>query len=154
MIVLKQRIRRRTPGIPQIFQKLGRLRISAYNFEEEPNLIVKEDHPLISQPRCSGMAGIDLSGGSMTDSAGRMTWRLSNFLCRENMLPEGLAIEFPVSLVATPLIDKPAYITVKFTAIETAPNDLTIEVYSWDSHGEPAPYLPYYWRYRIPLRHR
>jgi hypothetical protein len=134
-------------------QKLARLRISAYNFEEGGNLIVKEDHPLIPLPRCSGMGGIDLSGGSMTDSAGRMTWRLSNFLCRENIPPGGLPVEFPVSFVATPLVDKPAYITVKFTAIQTQPKDLIIDVYSWDRQGEPAPYLPYYWRCRIPLTH-
>jgi hypothetical protein len=83
-------------------QKLGRLRISAFNFEEAPSLIVKEDHPLIPQPRCFGMGGIDLSGGSMTDSEGRMTWRLSNFLCAENIPAGGLAVDFPVSLVATP----------------------------------------------------
>jgi hypothetical protein len=132
-------------------EKLGRLRISAYNFEEAPKLIVKEDHPLIPQSRCSGMGGIDLSGGSMTDSAGRMTWRLSNFLCPENIPPEGLAVEFPISFVATPLIDKPAYITVKFIAVQTQPKDLIIEVYSWDRQGEPAPYLPFYWRCRVPL---
>jgi hypothetical protein len=108
------------------FQKIGRLRISAYNFEEAPNLIVKEDHPLISQPRCFGMGGIDLSGGWMTDEAGRMIWRLSNFLCRENVPPGGLAVDFPVSFVATPMTDKPAYITAKFTAIQTQPKDLII----------------------------
>ncbi|MDQ5869336.1 MAG: hypothetical protein M3530_06365 [Thermoproteota archaeon] len=131
------------------FQKIGRLRISAYNFEEA--VTVKEDHPLIPQSRCFGMGGIDLSGGSMTDSAGRMTWRLSNFLCPENVPPGGLAVDFPVSFVATPLTDKPAYMTVKFIAVQPQPKDLILEVYSWDRLGEPAPFLPFYWRCRIPL---
>ncbi len=116
-----------------------------------PNLTVKEDGTTHPDPRCIlNYDGIDLSGGSVTGSAGRTTWRLSNFVCRESGLDEGLAVDFPVSFVATPLSDKPAYITVKFLGVVT-PKDLDIEVYSWDSQGNPAPFTYFYWRCRIPL---
>ena len=131
-------------------QKVGRLRLSAYNFEVDNDIRVLEDHPFIPQPVCHGMGGIDLGGGSMTDSLGRITWRLSNFVCREPERQSG-PVEFPVSFVATPLIDKPVYITTSYKGRETQPkNDLILEVYSWDRLGEPAPYVPFYWRCRIP----
>jgi len=128
------------------FQKLGRLRLSAYN--RKISLKVKEDHPLIPLPRCFEREGMDLSGGSMTDSTGRMIWRLSNYLCKGETVPP---VDFPVSFIATPLIEKPMYVTVKYIEVETSPNDLVLEVYSWDNRGEPAPFMPYYWRCRIPI---
>jgi hypothetical protein len=127
-----------------------RVRTSAYNLVPVRSLILKDDSPVISDPRCFPSNGIDLSGGSVTDSAGRMTWILSNFVCPENIPGRGFPIEFPVSFVATPLTDKPCYITVKFI-VPTIPNDVIIEVYSWDKQGESAPSTPFYWRCRIPL---
>jgi hypothetical protein len=131
-----------------------RVRTSAYDFEipgnhfgyDPPGLILREDGVTPFQTRCTPPHdGIDLSGGSLTDPAGRMTWRLSNFVCP----PEALVPDFPVSFVATPLSDKPGYITVKNVALEA--NDVTIDVYSWDSHGNPAASMFFYWRCRIPL---
>jgi hypothetical protein len=56
-----------------------RVRTSAYSFEPDGSLILKDDSAVIHDPRCFRNNGIDLSGGSVTDSAGRMTWVLSNF---------------------------------------------------------------------------
>jgi hypothetical protein len=127
-----------------------RVRTSAFNFLENGSLTLKDDSVVINNPRCYRNNGIDLSGGSITDSAGRMTWRLLNFVCPENIPQRGFPIDFPISFVATPITDKPGYITVKFMP-QPQPNDVTIEVYSWDKQGEPAPSMPFYWRCRIPL---
>jgi len=54
-----------------------------------------------------------LSGGSITDAAGRMTWRLLNTVCPEDVPQGGFLIDYPISFVATPISDKPGYITVK-----------------------------------------
>jgi hypothetical protein len=51
------------------------------------------------------------------------------------------------------MTDKSAYITVKFVEVKNQPKDVIFEVYSWDRQGEPAPFLPLYWRCRIPLAH-
>jgi hypothetical protein len=127
-----------------------RVRTSAYNFEPERSLILKDDSTVIYNPRCFPNNGIDLSGGSVTDSSGRMTWMLSNFVCPENVPERGFAIDFPVSFVATPQSDKPCYMTAKFI-VPLVPNDVIFEVYSWNSKGESAPSTPFYWRCRIPL---
>ena len=128
-----------------------RIRTSAYNFESDGSLILREDSPVILDPRCYANRGIDLSGGSVTDSNGRMTWQLLNSVCNENVPKGGFPIDFPLSFVATPITDKPAYITVKFLGVKNQPNDVIFEVFSWDRQGEPAPFLPFYWRCRIPL---
>jgi hypothetical protein len=128
-------------------QNIGRLRLVAYN-EMPHGLIVKEDHPLIPRPACFTMDGMDMSGGLMTFPDGRMTWRLSNFMCPGKTAPP---VDFPISFVATPLIDKPMYMTVKYIAVETHPNDLVMEIYSWDNRGQPAPSVPFYYRCRIPI---
>jgi hypothetical protein len=132
-----------------------RVRTCAYNFENpgehpgNPNLTVKEDSVALPDTRCiPNFDGIDLSGGSYTDSSGRMTWRLSNFVCA----PEGgPAVDFPVSFVATPLSDKPAYITVKYVGLGPQPGDIAIDVFSWDAQGNPAPSTSFYWRCRLPF---
>lgn len=130
-----------------------RVRTSAYNFERDGSLILREDSPVILDPRCYANDGIDLSGGSVTDSKGRMTWRLLNSVCPEYVPKEGFPIDFPLSFVATPMTDKPVYITVKFVGVKNLPKDVIFEVYSWNKQGQPAPFLPFYWRCRIPLTH-
>jgi len=130
-----------------------RIRTSAYNFEITANhpgyglgLTLREDGTSSLETRCiPSYDAIDLSGGSVTNSAGQMTWRLSNSVC----VSEGLSPDFPVSFVATPISDKPGYITVKFKAIEM--NDIVIDVFSWDNLGNLAPSMYFYWRCRIPL---
>lgn len=131
-----------------------RVRVSAYNYvqdlshSDEPNLNVKEVGTIFPSSSClHGYDGIDLSGGFVTDSAGRTTWRLSDYVCKQIQSQ----LDLPVSFVATPLTDKPAYITVKFTALQSNPSNLIFEVYSWDHQGKPAPFTSFYWRCRIPL---
>jgi hypothetical protein len=129
--------------------------ISAYNIINSDGsnpITIVETGIAIHSEKCYDENGIDLSGSLITDSLGRMTWRLSNFLCKERGVLGSATLDSPVSFVATPQTDKPAYITAK-GAIQTGPPDLIIEVYSWDRLGEPAPDLPFYWRCRVPLHY-
>lgn len=127
---------------------LPKTRTSANSFEK----LTVTEVGVTPPAKCIDEEGIDLSGGWVTDSLGRFEWRLSNLLCKDSTHPNLIKkLDFPVSFVATPNTDKPAYITAKFKAIQTGPLDLIIEVYSWDSHGAPAPDLPFYWRCRIPF---
>jgi hypothetical protein len=82
-----------------------------------------------------------------------MIWQLLNSVCTEYVPKDGFPIDFLLSFVATPMTDKSAYITVKFVEVKNQPKDVIFEVYSWDRQGEPAPFLPLYWRCRIPLAH-
>ena len=131
-----------------------RVRISAYDYvnsvyhSDEPNLNLKEVGTVFPISSClNAYDGIDLSGGYVTGSEGRTTWKLSDYICK----PELQALDLPISFVATPLSDKPAYMTVKFVALQSQPNNLVIEVYSWDAQGKPAPFTSFYYRCRIPL---
>ena len=123
-----------------------RVPTSVYTIYPALSVKLRDDSPVIHDPRCYPVDGIDLSGSSYTDSAGHMTWRLSNFICPD-FEPEPLI--FPPSFVATPISDKPVYITVKFTPVSPPTKDMVFEVYSW-RRGEPAPLVPFYWRCRIP----
>lgn len=128
-----------------------RVKTSAFNFLDNGTLILRDDSPVVLDPQCFRNNGIDLSGGSFTGSNGRMTWRLLNFVCPETVAERGgFPINFPMSFVATPLTDKPCYITVKFIP-STVPNDVVFEVFSWNRNGQPAPKTPFEWRVRIPL---
>src|SRR5215831_8847105 len=92
-----------------------RIRTSAFNLILDGSLTVREDSVIaIHPPICyHNFNSIDLSGGSITDAAGRMTWRLLNSVCPEDVPQGGFLIDYPISFVATPISDKPGYITVK-----------------------------------------
>ncbi len=120
--------------------------VSAYNFE---NVSVKKQHPILAQkPFCEhNFQSVDLSGSSSTDANGKKTWRLSDHMC----LPEyesWYALAGPVSFVATPVTDKPTYIT-NTVKIQSSPKDLIVEVYSWDKQGNPSPNMVFCWRCRL-----
>ena len=129
-----------------------RMRTSAFNLMSDGSLTVRDDSVVTNDPMCyHNFNSIDLSGGSITDATGRTTWRLLNTVCLEDVPQGGFLIDYPISFVATPISDKPGYITVKQVLPSPQPNDVFIEVYSWDKAGEPAPSMPFYWRCRIPL---
>ena len=104
------------------------VRTSAYNFESDGSLILREDSPVILDPRCYPNGGIDLSGGSVTDSKGQMIWQLLNSVCTEYVPKDGFPLDFPLSFVATPVTDKLAYITVKFVEVKNQPKDVILSL--------------------------
>jgi hypothetical protein len=99
-----------------------RVRTSAYNFEGDGSLVLREDSPVILDPRYYPNGEIDLSGGSITHSKGQVIWQLLNSVCTEYVPKDGFPIDFPLSFVATPMTDKPAYITVKFVEVKNNQN--------------------------------
>ena len=93
---------------------------------------------------CSQFGAIDIAGPSQTGDDGKMTWRLTDFIC-----PGGEPIvEPPASFVATPISQSPVFLT---TTIEfpDPPSDLIVTVFTWDSAGSSAPRIPFSWRCRV-----
>jgi hypothetical protein len=120
----------------------------AHSFIPSGGLTVRKDGVAVVQSKCYKMAAIDLSGLSKTDSTGKMTWKLSDILCvGETINP----IEFPISFVATPQIEKPAYMTVLFRKSHATAPYLILDILGWDYQGNPFPDLPFYWYCRVPL---
>src|SRR5262245_55594950 len=89
--------------------------------------------------RCFDDGAIDLGGQSTTDNTGRLTWKLSDYVCKEN-LQSYLA---PASFVTTALSTSPIFLTARITSIGF---DLVIDVFSWDANGAAAPNVRFAWR--------
>jgi hypothetical protein len=120
--------------------------LSAYNLEattiKKQPLILGQKGYCAPNNQC-----VDVSGGSSTSTNGRKTWRLSDVMC----LPQYESyyeLGGPVSFVATPMGDKPIFLTTTVT-IQSSPKDLVVEVYTWDKQGNPAPCVPFCWRCRL-----
>lgn len=97
---------------------------------------------------------IDMSGSSRTDLNGRTTWRFTNYIHAKTSIYEFYNLDRPVSFVATPIADKPTYLTtvIKFEESQKHPGritELVVEVYSWDKQGNPSPYVGFSWRCRV-----
>jgi hypothetical protein len=63
----------------------------------------------------------------------------------------------PISIVATPVTDKPTFITITIKKDSTVHNniqmdDLVAQIYSWDIQGNPAPNTQFCWRCRIKAK--
>ncbi len=98
----------------------------------------------VRRTQCDPTEAIDIAGQSRTGDNGKMTWRLTDFIC-----PGGQPIvEPPASFVATPISQSPVYLT---TTIEfpDPPRDLVVEVFTWDPGGSSAPRIPFSWRCRV-----
>ena len=93
--------------------------------------------------RCFDSGAIDLGGQAVTDSAGRLTWKLSNFVCRADRA----SIVKPETFVATAMSSSPIFLT---TRTLSAGSDLVIDVFSWDTDGAPAPNVRFAWRCWVP----
>lgn len=125
---------------------LGPYSLSAYNVEQTS---IKYQPAFLSQkPYCIIGKCVDVSGGSRTGRNGRKTWRLSDVVCLPISESKRVGIAGPISFVATPVGDKPILLTTKVT-IQTSPQDLIVEVYTWDLRGNPAPCVPFGWRCRV-----
>lgn len=94
--------------------------------------------------RCIQDFAIDIAGRSRTDAQGRMSWKLSDYICRATVP----TVEEPASFVATPVTDTPAYLTTRI-AIPSPPSDLLVDVFSWQPGGGPAGNVFFSWRCRV-----
>lgn len=89
--------------------------------------------------RCFGSHAIDIGGRAVTDSAGRLTWKLSDFVCQSG----GTDYSDPVSFVATALTNSAVLLTARTASTG---GDLVVDVFSWDTNGAPAPKVRFFWR--------
>lgn len=87
--------------------------------------------------QCFVRRGLDVGGRARTGDVGRLTWKLSDFVC------DGQSVAEPASFVATAQSDSAVVLTTK--TVSTG-DDLVIEVFSWDINGNPAPNVRFAWR--------
>ena len=95
--------------------------------------------------RCFESGSLDLAGESVTDSAGRFTWRLSDFICSSDRA----GYLAPASFVTTAMSGAPIFLTAR---ILSSGADLVIDVFSWDVSGAPAPNVRFAWRCWVPTQ--
>ena len=93
---------------------------------------------------CFGARDLDVGGRAATGRDGKLTWRLSDFICEQ---PGGDYTD-PVSFVATAQADAAVTITIGAPVVG---NDVTLDVFSWDSSGAPAPNVRFSWRFWAPI---
>ena len=89
--------------------------------------------------KCFDSTGLDVGGKAVTDNAGRLLWKLSDFVC----VVGRLSVSEPASFVATARSKSPVFLTSR--TISTG-DDLVIDVFSWDTSGNPAPKVGFAWR--------
>ena len=70
--------------------------------------------------KCSNSTGLDIGGKAVTDNAGRLLWKLSDFIC----VVGRISVSEPASFVATARSKSPVFLTSR--TISTG-DDLVIE---------------------------
>lgn len=99
------------------------------------------------------LTGLDVSGNSTTDAHGQYSWRLSKFASPPLDLSTW-KLKDPMSFVATPVTDKPTFLTITLKKDSTIHlnmpmDDLVSQIFSWDIQGNPAPNTRFCWRCRL-----
>ena len=84
---------------------------------------------------------VDAAGIAMTGSDGKSVFRLSQFVCLEYIYSSA-------NVVATPLSQKPVFLTVEHTLVDNA-RDVEIKISTWDANGAAAPNVTFDWRCRV-----
>lgn len=145
--------RRFTKGLTELANEVGvgvdivsraGFPVSAYNLEATT---VKERGILGIAYCVDNLQSVDLSGSSQTDAYGKKTWRLSENMCFPSV-EIAYRLADPLSFVATPVTDRPTYLTVS-PKFQTSPKDLVVVVYSWDKSGASSPNVAFCWRCRL-----
>jgi len=100
--------------------------------------------------RCRKGTAIDVSGLATTQADGKVTWRLREYI--ETCDSFIVAIDHPFSFVATPHSETPVYITTRpDQGPLVPPGDVSVEVFTWDQTGLPAPGVSFSWRCHVPV---
>lgn len=110
---------------------------------ETPCTVTQQSLNFFRPNRCFGSQVFDVSGFTQTQANGQIVFRLSNFRC-----PQGETYSAPLNVVATPVSQKPFFITVMQALVNNG-TDVEITVFSWDANGAPAPNIPFNWRCRV-----
>ena len=102
---------------------------------------VKEQELVVGgqKRRCIVSEAIDVAGRSGTGTDGKVVLRLNDFVCGN------FSYEEPISFVATPHSSSPVYLTTNVT-VPDPPNDVFVEVFTWNQTGMPIPNIAFSWR--------
>lgn len=95
---------------------------------------------------CYPTSLLDVSGFATTAGDGKSQFRLTDFICRTDV-----HFEQPINVVATPLSSTPCFVTLRHMVVNDGA-DVEIQVWSWDSGGNPAPAISFDWRCRAAVR--
>jgi hypothetical protein len=93
---------------------------------------------------------LDVGGRSLTGRDGTVEFLLSDFYCPPR---RGLALEEPVTIVATPQSETAVYLTTRRRLVGPSGgsfNDVSIRVTAWDSDGNSAGPVSFDWRCFVP----
>ena len=102
---------------------------------------------LFPRMSCSPANLLDVTGLSATDATGVATFKLSSFMC-----PENISFVEPINVVATPRSTSPFFVTQTHELIENG-NDIQITVYAWNANGAAAPNVSFDWRCQTPFNY-
>ncbi len=95
--------------------------------------------------RCEPAILLDVSGVTTTGKDGESLFRLTNFICLDNVI-----FERPINFVATPLSSTPCFLTVSYSLVNNGA-DIEIQVSSWGANGAAAPNISFNWRCQTEL---
>jgi hypothetical protein len=120
--------------------------VSTWNLIERASVTLK---PLyFSAKFCQLTELLDVSGIARTDLNGTVRFRLTDFICID-----GVALDTPINMVATPLGSQPIFLTLNHTLVMDPSNlfgrDVEFEVFTWDADGVAAPDITFDWRCRV-----
>lgn len=129
------------PGVnPMVRDAIsGKARIQVHVTDESRHLLASDVSEGGTKGLCYIGDSLDLGGKAQTGTDGKVSWKLSNFICG----PGPAKLDEPVSFVATARANHPIIIT---SDIVKTGGDLEIDVYSWELSGEPAPETRFSWR--------
>ena len=97
---------------------------------------------------CPDLPLLDVSGSGVTDSAGQLKLRLTDFICLTR-----ITIETPINLLATPIAEKPVFVTV-LQSLVLDPTlsfgvDVNMTFFTWAPGGTRVGNIPLNWRCRV-----
>ena len=121
--------------------------IRRFSIFKQYGVNVQERTSVISDARgrCLDEVALDISGDTAaTADNGQINWRLSDFVCTA----KNQRFARPLSFVATPITDKPVYLTIKPFITDLA-DDVVVSVFSWDTTGAPKPRTVFSWRIQV-----
>lgn len=96
--------------------------------------------------QCYDTPLLEASGSARTGSDGKITFRLSYFVCFGS--GSGYSLAAPVNVVATPQTPDPVFLTAEHTLVDNA-TDVEIKVSTWDANGAAAPDIFFDFRCRV-----
>lgn len=114
---------------------------------ETPSRTTRMNTVASTPNQCFDSRVVDVSGFAATGLGGQAVFRLTKFIC-----PAAEIYGPPVNVVATPISDKPFFLTVLHKLVNSN-KDVEITVFSWDAAGARAPGVQFNWRCRVVHPH-